>query len=106
MYQRVKERIVRRKVTINVPVEGDAFTQATIWVTWELAKTKVTDRRALDVPFFLEHTKNVEDYLEEDGKTPIPFSRETLEELLSDGFVLSAFMREYMACSMGAARGN
>jgi hypothetical protein len=106
MLKRVKEKVVRRKVDINVPADGEGFEKGTVWITFEIAKHSEANASVFGMDFFLKHIRNLEDYFDEDGTTQIPFNKETLKEFLELPYCLAGVQRAYIDITVAAGRGN
>jgi hypothetical protein len=105
MLVKTKEKIVRRKVTINVPGDGDAFVKATVHVTMKILPHD--ESRNLDAGFFKGIITNIEGLVEDTPeKTPLAFTPENLEWFVGEGYILSALQRAYIDCTVAAGRGN
>lgn len=117
-----KERTVRRQVTVQIPDAGDRFTPATIHVTWRIVPNDSEEAKlGYSAEFFKRVITNLEGLykpaLDGEGKPaidgegkpktePIPFTPEFLHDVLQVSYVVSAFTREYLNCTVAAGRGN
>lgn len=101
----VKEKVVRRKVTIQVPDDDDRFVSATCYVTWKIVANDSRDAKNFDAEFFKKVISKIEDLVDEQ-KQPITFTPEFLASFVEVSYVLSGLQREYMNCTILAGRGN
>lgn len=103
-YVFVKKKVVRRKVTIMEPMDGDVFEKREIFVTWEILPN--TKAGSYNEAFFEKVISKIEGVADEDTKQEIPSTPEFIKAFLDVSFHLSALQREYMNCTIAAGRGN
>lgn len=100
-----KKKVVRRKVTIQVPNDGEGFTPCVIFVTWEILPNDDKRSTSYDGDFFKSIISNLEDLVDEEKK-PITFTKEFLADFVTVSYVLAGLQREYLNCTVAAGRGN
>lgn len=103
-FKKVKERIVKRDVDIEVPADGAKSEKAVLKITFNLLRQQ-TGEAPYTKEFFTKRIQNVEDYLDEDGKQ-ITFSPEVLDDLLSEEFVLASVSKHWINMMIQGSRGN
>lgn len=122
MFVFIKEKVVRRKVTIQVPDDDDRSIAATCYVTWKIVATdNEQSKTTYDKEFFAKIISNIEEIflavlgpdnkpvLDEHGQpklVQVTFTPQFLADFLSVSYVITALTREYLNCTIAAGRGN
>ena len=101
-----KNMVVRRKVTANVPMDGDKSTPSDFYVTWELLPTDDARTKLPQEEFFKSIITNLEDLVDLKTKQPITFTKEFLADFVAVDYIRAALQVEYFKCTVGASRGN
>lgn len=99
---------VERKVTVHIPQDGDGFTKASLYMTFEIATNTINTERMSkfeagdpDTDWMNEAVKGWRGYVESDGKTEIEFSAEELKLFLDVPYQRIAAMQEYFNAANG-----
>lgn len=101
--------LVKRRVTIHVPVDGDnAYRKYAMWLTFLIEDKSVVDERQAnyksdepDTDWLPTVITDWADYMEDDGKTPVPFNQEELKSFLEKPYVRVAAIQEYFNAANG-----
>lgn len=105
MFTFTKSKIVRRKVTFSEPRDGEGANPVNAYVTLEILPDDGKSSPIYDKAFFKRAVKNIEEVLDQDGKS-IPFTPEFLEDFLSVQWIMAGLVREYVNLTVAAGRGN
>ncbi len=105
-YVFTKKKVVRRKVVIREPMDGDAFETREVFVTWEILSSKERGSAMYDEEFFRRVISNIEGVVDADTGKPFENTPEFREAFIAVEYHLSALQREYINCTVAAGRGN
>jgi hypothetical protein len=109
MYKRHEgPKVVKRKVTIHIPIDGDGYQKASIFVNLEIKGREENERLQEEfdagnpnTDWLNEVVKGWDGYTEADGKTPIEFSQEELKLFLDVPYQRIAVLTEYFNTANG-----
>jgi hypothetical protein len=101
----VKTMTVRRKVTFNVPRDGEGYDQQTAFVTFEILRDD-DKSRTYDKAFLKRVVKNIEEVKNKESGEPIPFTPEFLDDFVSTEYLAAGLVKEYLNLTVAAGRGN
>jgi hypothetical protein len=109
MYKRLAgPKVVKRKVIIHVPTDGDGFQKCSMFMLFEVKpRAEIEDLQAKfdagdpDTDWLNDVIKGWDHYNEDDGKTPIEFSAHELKLFLDVPYNRIAAIQEYFNTANG-----
>lgn len=120
-FKKIDKLIVTRKVDIYVPRDGEGADKVEMDVKLEILRNDDEQKLTYDKPFFMRVVKGwgryqqpvrdaagqvVKDDAGNDKWEDVPFNETELADFLAQDYVIASLQNVYIACTLGAARGN
>ena len=101
-------KLVKRKVYIYIPTEGEGFAKYPMFITFQIEDKSVIEKRQEeyeagnpDTDWLNTVIKDWDQYMEDDGKTAVPFNDDELKAFLDKSYCRIACIQEYFNCANG-----